>query len=302
MATRTRAARSVPTVSSVSGVRRAVRAWRRRGERVAFVPTMGFLHEGHLSLVRRAARGADRVVVSVFVNPLQFGPREDFAAYPRDWRRDRALLAASSTDLIFTPRPRGYVGDDHVTRIEVDGVARPLEGRARPGHFAGVATVVAKLLHAVEPDELWLGQKDAQQVAVVGRMIEDLDFPTRLRVGATVRERDGLALSSRNVRLSPAERAQAPLLHRALRAGRAALLAPGRGRLAGRVRAAERAMARALAGARLGRVDYAAVVDARSFEPPVAGRGSRRLLLLVAVRFPSARLIDNLAVTIPGAG
>ena len=298
---RARTTRRVPTVSSIVGVRRVVRAWRRRGERVAFVPTMGFLHEGHLSLVRRAARGADRVVVSVFVNPLQFGPRDDFSAYPRDWKRDRLLLAASATDLIFTPRPSSYVGEDHATRVVVDGVARPLEGRERPGHFGGVATVVAKLLNAVEPDDLWLGQKDAQQVAVVGRLIEDLDFPTRLRVGATVRERDGLAMSSRNVRLSRAERAQSPLLYRALRAGRAALLAPGRQRLAGRVRAAERAMSRALAGARLGRVDYAAVVDPRTFEPPSEGRGPRRLLLLVAVRFPSARLIDNLSVMLPEA-
>jgi pantoate--beta-alanine ligase len=291
--------RRVPTVSSVAAVRDAVRAWRRRGERVAFVPTMGFLHAGHLSLVRRAARDADRVVVSVFVNPLQFGPREDFAAYPRDWARDRRLLAASATDLIFTPRPRGYVGEDHATRVVVDGVARPLEGRERPGHFGGVATVVAKLLHAVEPDDLWLGQKDAQQVAVVARLIADLDFPTRLRVGPTVRERDGLALSSRNVRLSRAERAQAPLLYAALRAGRAALRARGRSAtLPARARAAERAMARVLRGATLGRVDYAAAVDPRTFEPPAARAPVRRLLLLAAVRFPSARLIDNLPVPV----
>ena len=299
-----RAVRLVPAVSSVEAVRRAVAIWRRRGERVAFVPTMGFLHEGHLSLVRRAGRVADRVIVSVFVNPLQFGPREDFAAYPRNWARDRRLLAESATDLIFTPRPRLYVAPDHATRVVVDGVARPLEGRERPGHFTGVATVVAKLLHSVVPDDLWLGQKDAQQVAVVARMLSDLDWPVRLHVGPTVRERDGLALSSRNVRLSPAERAQAPLLYRALRAGREALLerAAPRGRtLVARVRAAERAMARVLAGARLGRVDYAAVVDPRTFEPP-AGRGpARRLLLLAAVRFPSARLIDNLAVAFPGA-
>jgi pantoate--beta-alanine ligase len=294
---RGRAGRSVPTVSSVAAVRGAVRAWRRRGERVAFVPTMGFLHEGHLSLVRRAGRTADRVVVSVFVNPLQFGPREDFAAYPRDWARDRRLLAASSTDLIFTPRPSGYVGEDHATRVVVDGVARPLEGRERPGHFSGVATVVAKLLHAVEPDDLWLGQKDAQQVAVVARLIADLDFPARLRVGPTVRERDGLAMSSRNVRLSRAERAQAPLLYRALRAGREVLGARrARRTLPARARAAERAMERVLSGATLGRVDYAAAVDPRTFESPAARGDVPRLLLLAAVRFPSARLIDNLPV------
>jgi len=239
------------------------------------------------------------VVVSVFVNPLQFGPREDFAAYPRDWARDRALLAASACDLIFTPRPSGYVGEDHATRVVVDGVARPLEGRERPGHFSGVATVVAKLLHAVEPDDLWLGQKDAQQVAVVARLIEDLDFPARLRVGPTVRERDGLAMSSRNVRLSRAERAQAPLLWAALRAGREALRDAARRRtLPARARAAERAMERVLRGATLGRVDYAAAVDPRTFERPGARGDVSRLLLLAAVRFPSARLIDNLPVAL----
>ena len=300
MATRApRPRRSVPTVSSVEGVRRAVRAWRRKGERVAFVPTMGFLHDGHLSLVRRAALHADRVVVSVFVNPLQFGPREDFTAYPRDWSRDRALLAASATDLIFTPRPSGYVGEDHATKVRVDGVARPLEGRERPGHFTGVATVVAKLLNAVEPDDLWLGQKDAQQVAVVSRMMEDLDFPATLHVGPTVRERDGLAMSSRNVRLSPRERAQAPLLYEALQAGRDALLAAKGATPVARAHAAERAMARVLRRATLGKVDYAAAVVPRTFEPP--GRAAvDRLLLLTAVRFPSARLIDNLPVRLGG--
>jgi len=291
-------AKRVPSVASVRAVRRIVAGWRARGERIAFVPTMGYLHEGHLSLVRRAARLADRVVVSVFVNPLQFGPREDFAAYPRDWARDRQLLSEVATDLIFTPQSRLYVAPDHATRVHVGGVARPLEGRERPGHFVGVATVVAKLLHSVSPDDLWLGQKDAQQVAVVARMLSDLDWPVCLRVGPTVREPDGLAMSSRNVRLSPAERAQAPLLYRALRAGRAALRGGGRGTPASRLRAAERAMARILSGARLGRVDYAAAIDPRTFESPLAAASSRRLLLLVAVRFPSARLIDNLPVTL----
>ena len=305
MAIRRRSAagpRAVPSVSSVEAVRRIVAGWRVRGERIGFVPTMGYLHEGHLSLVRRAARVADRVIVSVFVNPLQFGPREDFAAYPRDWTRDRRLLGEVATDLVFTPQPRLYVAPDHATRISVEGVARPLEGEKRPGHFAGVATVVAKLLNSVIPDDLWLGQKDAQQVAVVRRMMSDLDSPVKLHVGPTVRERDGLAMSSRNVRLAPAERAQAPLLYRALKAGRDALREGGNGDrggrngIAARARAAERAMARVLAAATLGRVDYAAAVDPHTFQPPIDVAPPRRILLLVAVRFPNARLIDNVPV------
>ncbi len=296
-------AKNVPAVSSVEAVRRIVAGWRVRGERIAFVPTMGYLHDGHLSLVRRAARVADRVIVSVFVNPLQFGPREDFAAYPRDWSRDRSLLGEVATDLVFTPQPRLYVAPDHATQVSVEGVARPLEGEKRPGHFAGVATVVAKLLNSVIPDDLWLGQKDAQQVAVVRRMLSDLDWPVRLHVGPTVRERDGLAMSSRNVRLTPAERAQAPLLYKALKAGREVLREGGNGARAGarpsiaaRARAAERAMARVLAGATLGKVDYAAAVDPHTFQPPIDVAPPRRVLLLVAVRFPSARLIDNVPV------
>jgi pantoate--beta-alanine ligase len=290
-------------VSSVEAVRRIVAGWRVRGERIAFVPTMGYLHDGHLSLVRRAARVADRVIVSVFVNPLQFGPREDFAAYPRDWSRDRDLLGEVATDLVFTPQPRLYVAPDHATQVSVEGVARPLEGEKRPGHFAGVATVVAKLLNSVIPDDLWLGQKDAQQVAVVRRMLSDLDWPVRLHVGPTVRERDGLAMSSRNVRLSPAERAQSTLLYKALKAGREVLREGGNGprrgarpSIAARARAAERTMARVLAGATLGKVDYAAVVDPHTFQPPIDVAPPRRVLLLVAVRFPSARLIDNVPV------
>jgi pantoate--beta-alanine ligase len=275
--------------------RRAVRRWRVRGERVAFVPTMGFLHDGHISLVERAARSADRVVASVFVNPMQFGPREDFRSYPRDFARDRRLLARAGVHLLFAPRPDTFTPADNDTRVHVGGLGLRLEGASRPGHFAGVATVVAKLLHTVEPDDLWLGQKDAQQVAVLGRMLNDLDWPVRLRVGPTVREKDGLALSSRNVRLEPAERAEAPLLHTALRAGAAAVREARAARRGARppalAAAAEKAMRSVLARLKLGRVDYAACVDPATFHRP--DDTAKRLLLAVAVRFPSVRLIDN---------
>jgi len=279
--------------ASPGAARARVRAWRARGATVAFVPTMGALHEGHLALVARARRAAVRVVVSVFVNPLQFDDPRDLARYPRDPARDRALLARAGVDLVFAPRAASFYPKGHATRVVVGGLDRVFEGALRPGHFTGVATVVTKLLHVVEPDQLWLGQKDAQQVAVLRRMIQDLDFATTVRVAPTVRARDGLALSSRNARLTPAERAQAPALYRALRAGARSL---GTSR---RAAAAERAMKGVLARAKLARVDYAALVDPRTFAAP--GRGVRAGLLVVAARFPSARLIDNLKVRLGGA-
>jgi len=271
--------------------RARVRKYRARGERVAFVPTMGALHEGHLSLVARARRGADRVVASIFVNPLQFTDPKDLKKYPRNLARDRALLARAGVDLVFAPR--AFYRKGHATRVVVGGLDTVLEGAHRPGHFTGVATVVAKLLHVVEPDQLWLGQKDAQQVAVITQMIEDLDFPVRVRVAPTVRAHDGLALSSRNARLTESERAQAPALYRALRAGAQRLKATRR------LKAAEGAMRGVLAEAKLLHVDYAALVDPATFTQP--GRGARKGLLVVAARFPSARLIDNLPVRLGGA-
>ena len=277
-------------------VRARSRALRAAGHAVAFVPTMGYLHEGHLSLVERAREGGAKVIVSIFVNPLQFGPRDDFKAYPRDRAHDAAVLSRAGVELVYAPHAQAFYPSRHVTRVHVGGVADPLEGALRPGHFAGVATVVSKLLHVVEPDELWLGQKDAQQVAVLARMLKDLAWPVRLRVGKTVREGDGLAMSSRNVRLSAEERVQAGLLYRALRAGQAALhgLAKARASARGARTVAERAMRSVLDRATLARVDYARLVDPLTFEAPLAGATSG--LLVVAARFPSARLIDNLKV------
>ena len=267
-------------------VRARVRAWRARGETVAFVPTMGALHEGHLALVARAKRAADHVVASVFVNPLQFNDPKDLARYPRDFARDRRLLAAAGVDLVFAPRAEAFYPKGHATRVTVGGLDQVLEGAHRPGHFTGVATVVAKLLNVVEPDQLWLGQKDAQQVAVLSRMVRDLDFAVTVKVAPTVRARDGLALSSRNARLSEAERAQAPALYRALKAGARYKSAKD----------AERAMRRELARASLARVDYAELVDPATFLKPE--RSARKGLLVVAAQFPSARLIDNMKVNL----
>ena len=283
-------------LASPGRVRAAVAAWRRASLRVAFVPTMGAIHEGHLSLVRRARAGADRVVASIFVNPLQFGPREDLARYPRPVGRDRALLAAAGVDLLWEPRPADVYPPDHRTRVTVEGLSGVLEGAARPGHFTGVSTVVAILLGVVAPDELWLGQKDAQQALVLERMVRDLRLPVRVRRAPTVREPDGLAMSSRNAYLSPAERAQAVALWRGLAAARAALA--GGERSAARVERAVRAVWRRFP---LVRGEYVAVVDAATLEPLRdlrrggihPGRG-RRVLVAVAARVGPARLIDNL--------
>jgi pantoate--beta-alanine ligase len=273
-------------VRRIADVRRVVAGWRRRGERIAFVPTMGAIHEGHLSLVRRARAGKGRVVASIFVNPLQFGPGEDFRRYPRPRARDRALLAEAGIDLLWEPAAADLYPPGAVTRVRVKGPDEWLEGASRPGHFEGVATVVLKLLNVVQPDVLWLGQKDAQQARLIERMVEDLDLPVRVRRGETVREADGLAMSSRNAYLDRRSRAQAVSLSRGLAAARAALEGGERSaaRLKGRVRRAWRGLDRV-------REDYVAVVDAATLEPVTRVRG--RVMVAVAARVGPARLIDN---------
>lgn len=275
-------------VRGVAALREAVAAWRARGLSVAFVPTMGAIHAGHLSLVRRArAAGADRIVASIFVNPLQFGPNEDFARYPRPVARDRALFAGAGVDLLWEPAVADVYPPGDATRVTVAGLTEVLEGAARPGHFTGVTTVVMRLLHAVQPDVLWLGQKDAQQAIVLERMCADLLVPVRVRRGATVREPDGLAMSSRNIYLGAEERVQAVAISRGLRAAKARLRAGERS--AARVAAAVRAE---LECAPLVREEYVAVVDAGTLRPVRTVRG--RVLVAVAARVGPARLIDNL--------
>jgi len=262
---------------------------RQSGMSVGFVPTMGSLHEGHLSLIRRARRENHRVAVSVFVNPLQFGPREDLTRYPRDEVRDVRLCRDAGCDWFFLPRVRTLYPAGFATTVDPGPIAEMWEGAARPGHFRGVATVVLKLLHLVEPDTLYLGQKDLQQARVLQSMARDLDLPVRITIGPTVRERDGLALSSRNVYLSPEDRARAPGLIRAMREGRA-LARTGvteARRILARVRAALRREARP------DRVDYLALVDPITLEPirRVERSGA---FLLGAIRLGKTRLIDNL--------
>lgn len=262
-----------------------VRSARPGGKCIGFVPTMGFLHEGHLSLIDEARKkGADFIVVSIFVNPTQFGPNEDFERYPRDEAKDRALLESRNVDLLFLPAVDVMYPPGSKTTVHVAGVARPLEGERRPGHFDGVATVVLKLFGIVQPDLAVFGRKDAQQCAVIERMVRDLDVPVRLVFAETVREPDGLAMSSRNSYLSPDQRALAPVLQRALRAGERELAS----RNVVWVEAAMRDVAKAVD------VDYLVLVDPETFEAPADFE--RDLLLAGAVRIGKTRLIDNIRV------
>jgi len=255
------------------------------GKRIGFVPTMGFLHEGHLSLIDVArASGADFIIVSIFVNPRQFGPTEDFERYPRDEAKDLALLESRNVDLLFFPAVDVMYPSGSQTTVQVGGVAKPLEGERRPGHFDGVATVVLKLFDIVQPDIAVFGRKDAQQCAVIERMVRDLDVPVRLVFGETVREADGLAMSSRNSYLSPDQRALAPVLQRALRAGERELASRN-------VEWVESAMRDVAKGVD---VDYLVLVDPETFEPP--SDFERDLLLAGAVRIGKTRLIDNIRV------
>jgi pantoate--beta-alanine ligase len=265
-----------------------LRAWRASGSGpLGLVPTMGYLHAGHLSLVERARRENDRVAATLFVNPTQFGPKEDLARYPRDLERDRGLLEAAGCDVLFVP-PKGEMyppGFD--TFVEVGAVAAPLEGARRPGHFRGVATVVLKLFGIVQPDRAYFGQKDAQQLAVIRQMVVDLNVPVEVVGCPTVRDADGLALSSRNSTLSPGERAAAPVLYRALTAAAELWRAGERD-----AEALRRTMRQVLDGEPRARPDYVSVADPLTLrELDTVGESA---LLSMAVRVGPVHLIDNL--------
>jgi pantoate--beta-alanine ligase len=281
----------VKRVEAIADLRAALDAERAAGRRVGFVPTMGYLHDGHASLIRQARARSDVVVVSIFVNPLQFGAGEDLDAYPRDLGGDSRLAEANGADLLFTPGVDEMYPAPVETTVSVAGVSEPLEGASRPTHFAGVATVVAKLFSIVGPCAAYFGEKDFQQLAVIRRMVSDLSMPVDVVGCPTRREPDGLAMSSRNVYLSADEREAAPVVHRALQAGAASILAGERDPAAVRS-----LMAGIIEAEPLARLDYAEVVDAASFTVPDPLAGSLRLL--AAVRFGRARLIDNVGVTV----
>ncbi|CAL1240296.1 pantoate--beta-alanine ligase [Candidatus Methylocalor cossyra] len=275
------------SVDTLPALRRALHPWRMRGQTVALVPTMGNLHRGHLKLVEEARRRADRTVVSIFVNPTQFGPGEDFASYPRTPEQDAEQLRAAGVDLLYQPAVRDMYPADPATMtfVEVPGLSEDLCGRFRPGHFRGVATVVLKLFHQVQPDLALFGEKDYQQLLVIRRLVADLDLPIAIHGVPTVREPDGLALSSRNAYLNPDERRRAARLYACLEAAAAALGA-GRRDFA----QIEGECAEALAAEGL-KPDYVAIRRQSDLAPP--GADDRRLIVLAAVRLGRARLIDN---------
>ncbi len=269
----------------------ASREVRRAGKRLGFVPTMGALHEGHVSLVRAARASSDVVAASIFVNPTQFGPNEDLAKYPRSFERDCEMLEREGVSLLFAPSVEEMYPAGAVTWVTVEGLSEKLDGRSRPGHFRGVTTVVAKLFHAVEADAAFFGRKDAAQVAILRRMVRDLNFEVEIVVCPIVREADGLAMSSRNAYLDPEQRKRALVLHRALM------------RVQNLVKAGEHEVAKLLAAGREEvatensvRLDYLEIVDPNTLDP--VKHATSGTLVAIAVYFGSTRLIDNILLVV----
>lgn len=274
-------------IRSVKSMQSAIRRLRTAGKKIGFVPTMGALHEGHLSLVRRARRENEVVVLSIFVNPAQFSPREDFKAYPRQEKEDKLLAKREKVDIIFYPSEHEMYPPGCLTHIDVDKIAGILCGKSRPGHFRGVATVVGKLLNSVMPDTVYFGQKDAQQAVVLKQMIRDLNFPVAVKVCPIVRGHDGLALSSRNLYLSDRQRREALVLSRGLKEAKKKIVSGERN-----AQKVIRTIRKKIAARSSGRIDYVACVDADTLEPLKKLKGN--ILIALAVYFGKTRLIDNI--------
>ncbi len=260
-----------------------------RDKSIGFVPTMGALHKGHLSLVRQARKDNDFVVVSIFVNPAQFGPGEDFKKYPRPLKKDLALCRKEGVDYVFYPDPKDLYSRGHRTYVNVEGLSEVLCGKSRPGHFRGVVTIVAKLLNLIHPGKLYLGQKDAQQAVIIKRMVEDLNIPVTVRVMPIIREKDGLAMSSRNVYLNSRERKEAVVLSQALKL--AGLLINNGARDTKRIM---RRMRELIVRKKSARIDYIEIVDVVNLNP--VKRIVNGCLIALAVRIGKTRLIDNLII------
>jgi pantoate--beta-alanine ligase len=296
MAVRTMTVRTMDIVTTIAAVRAHVRRWRNEGRRVAFVPTMGNLHSGHVSLIEAARRHGDRFVASIFVNPMQFGPNEDYAHYPRTPTQDERMLAEAGCSLMFMPDVAEIYpnGSERATRVDVPNLSRILDGEFRPGHFEGVSTIVATLFHIVEPDVAIFGEKDFQQLTIIRRMVADLCLPVEIIGAPTVRDSDGLAMSSRNQYLTPAERQIAPLIYQTLTAAANRLQAGDAD-----FSSIERSGVEALAKAGM-KPDYFSVRRARDLGAPTPD--TTHLVVLTAARLGKARLIDNIQVRPGQAG
>lgn len=277
-------------VAAVEEVRKQVKAWREEGLSVGLVPTMGYLHEGHKSLIDKAVEQNDRVVVSVFVNPIQFGPTEDLATYPRDLERDAALCENAGASLIFHPEPEDMYFDDFCTYIDMEHLTKGLCGKTRPTHFRGVCTVVGKLFNIVQPDRAYFGQKDAQQLAVIRRMVRDLNFNLEIVGCPIIREEDGLAKSSRNTYLSPEERQAAVILHKGLTKGEELIRAGEKS-----AEVVKKAIRDIIESEPLAKIDYVEIVDFDNIQEKAVLDGS--ILAAVAVYIGKTRLIDNFIIT-----
>jgi pantoate--beta-alanine ligase len=276
-------------IRSISQMQKIAGALKRKGRTIGFVPTMGALHEGHLSLVRQSRKDNRTAVVSIFVNPIQFSPKEDLKIYPRPFKKDLSLLRKEKVDFVFYPPADKMYPENFQTSIEVKNLSNALCGVSRPGHFRGVATVVAKLFNIVQPDVAYFGQKDAQQTVVIRRMVEDLNMPLKIKVLPTVREHDGLALSSRNVYLKPKERQDSLVLYKAL--GLAGELIRNGQKNALCIIARMKALIKTRKSAKIG---YIAIVDSRTLKPVKTINDN--CLIALAVRFGKTRLIDNLKI------
>lgn len=276
---------------TISETRAAIAQARAQGKRIGFVPTMGYLHEGHLKLIDIAKQHSDFIVVSIFVNPTQFGPQEDFAAYPRDFERDRKLCEARGADLIFSPEVSEMYPERSLIIFQIEKLADRLCGAHRPGHFNGVVLVVSKLFNIVQPDIAVFGQKDAQQLIIIKRLVQDLNFPVKIIAAPTVREPDGLAMSSRNVYLSPEQRAQSTALYKSLQKAKA-LIESGE-RDAKKIIAE---MEQLIATASEAKIDYIEIVGVRDLQS--VERLDGQIVIALAVYFGKARLIDNIVLEV----
>lgn len=278
-------------IKSIASLRKTLQKIRQRKKRIGFVPTMGALHEGHLSLIRVCRRENDLTLLSIFINPTQFGPHEDFNKYPRAFKKDSSLAKKEGVDIIFHPSVDEMYSRNHLTFVETRGITDILCGRFRPGHFRGVTTVVSKLLNIVEPDSMYLGQKDAQQVAVLKKMISDLNFSVAVKICPTVREKNGLAMSSRNQYLTPKQREEASILYRTLKTAKTKILQGEKN-----ISSLLKSMHQQITEHSSLKVEYIECVHPQTFERIHSIKG--RVMLALAGRLDKTRLIDNIVLNI----